>query len=167
MQWHKQWQKQKQRKKYEEKYKKAQKQISVALFVLIIVGLPLISLLSPYKTMSEQENRELESFPQLTFDSFVSKSFMTHFGNFVSDHIAFRDQWVTVKATTTTLVGKRDNQREGEDRVYLGKNCLIDDIKAPTKAIYESNIEAINKFAKKNQEAHISAPCSHSGGNRA
>ena len=92
------------------------KKISVILFALIIVAIPVISLLSPYKKVSEQENRSLTAFPTFSFDQVVSKKFMAGFGDFVSDHIAFRDQWVAAKAELWTLLGKKDNQREGEDR---------------------------------------------------
>jgi hypothetical protein len=124
------------------------KKISIVLFAFIIVAIPVISLLSPYKTESEQENRTLAAFPKFSFEQVVSKKFMTGFGSFVSDHIAFRDQWVAVKAGLITLTGKRDNQREGEDRIYLGNNCLIDDIKSPNAAEYQPNINEINEFAK-------------------
>lgn len=126
-----------------------QKKFSIVLFALILVGIPLISLLSPYKTVSEEENRNLAAFPEFSFNSVVSKQFMSGFDSFVSDHIAFRNEWVTVKAGAITLIGKRDNQREGEDRVYLGNNCLIDDVKSPVQSVYESNLDAINTFAKK------------------
>lgn len=121
-----------------------QKKISVILFTLIILLIPVISMLSPYKTVSVEENRGLASFPEFNFDTFTSKRFMSGFQDFISDHIAFRDQWVAVKADAEILAGKRDN-----NGVYLGDNCLIQNIKSPGNSIYSQNVDAINEFAKR------------------
>jgi hypothetical protein len=120
------------------------KKISVILFALIIFAIPLISLFLPYQKISVQENRMLADFPKFNFDEFTSKRFMKGFDDFVSDHIAFRDQWTTVKADLVTDIGKRDNKG-----VYLGDNCLIENIASPDPSVYQPNTEAINAFAKK------------------
>jgi hypothetical protein len=126
-----------------------QKKLSILLFTFILIGLPVLSALLPCNTYSEKENRTLASFPHLNFDAILSKQFMSGFDSFVSDHFAFRDWWVSAKAGVSTAIGKRDNQRTGETRVYLGNGCLIDDIRKPNGGIFEANIKAINTFAKK------------------
>ncbi|HEX3027277.1 MAG TPA: DHHW family protein [Clostridia bacterium] len=118
------------------------KKISVLVFAAIILLIPLASVLSPYRTISEDENRALTSFPVFNFDEFTSKRFMHNFDSFVSDHIVLRDGWTTVKAEATTLLGKRDNKG-----VYLGDNCLIENLSSPKESLWRPNLEAINTFA--------------------
>lgn len=123
------------------------KKIGVLLFAVIITAIPLLSLFSPYRSISEQENRVLASFPEFSLSEVVSKRFMNGFGDFVSDHIAFRDRWTAVKARAVTLIGKRDNKG-----VYLGKNCLIENIAGPDESVYKPNAEAIKRFAEQLQK---------------
>lgn len=123
------------------------KKISVAVFIAIILLVPVLSFLSPYKTFSEQENRILTGFPQFSFDEFTSRRFMNGFDSFVSDHIALRDSWITVKAQLSTLIGKRDNKN-----IYLGKDCLIQDIAKPNPAVYKANTQAIDDFIKSSKK---------------
>jgi hypothetical protein len=120
------------------------KKISVILFALIIVFIPVVSLLSPYRTVSQQENRVLAAFPVFNLEEFTSKRFMKGFDSFVSDHIAFRDSWTAMKADISTLMGSRDNKG-----VYLGDNCLIENIAPPNSSIYRPNIDALNAYAKR------------------
>ena len=120
------------------------KKISVILFALIILLIPVASLLSPYRSVSEQENRVLASFPVFNFEEFTSKRFMKGIDSFVSDHITCRDGWIALKADLVTLMGKRDNKG-----VYLGQNCLIQNIASPNPQIYRPNIDAISAFAKR------------------
>ncbi|MDR3645207.1 MAG: DHHW family protein [Clostridia bacterium] len=120
-----------------------QKKISVAVFALIVLAVPLISFASPYRTFSDQENRVLASFPVFNLQEVTSKRFMSGFGDFVSDHIFARDNWMAMKAFFTTLTGARDNKG-----VYLGKDCLIENIAEPNPSVYKPNVEAISAFAK-------------------
>lgn len=119
------------------------KKVSVILFAVIILMIPVISLLSPYKQISEQENRVLASFPVFNFKEFTSKRFMSGFDSFVSDHIAFRDGWTALKADFTVLLGRRDNRG-----VYLGDNCLIENLNKPDETVTQLNLQAIDKLAK-------------------
>ena len=121
-----------------------QKKISVVLFAAFILFMPLASLLSPYRTISEQENRMLAPFPVFSLEEVTSKRFMSGFDSFVSDHIAFRDGWTAIKAKVSTLMWNRDNKG-----VYLGKNCMIENIASPNPQVYGKNIDALNAFARR------------------
>lgn len=120
------------------------KKISVILFALIILIIPIASLFSPYKTVSLEENRKLASFPEFTAESVVSKKFMSGFSDFVSDHIVLRDQWIVLKEKISTALGKRDN-----NGIYLCGDRLIQKVEEPKPGVYKRNITAVNDFAKK------------------
>lgn len=120
------------------------KKISVILFALIILIVPIASLLSPYQTVSIEENRTLASFPEVTADSIVSKNFMSGFSDFISDHIVLRDQWIVLKEKISTAIGKRDS-----NGIYLCGDRLIQKVEEPKPGVYKRNITAVNDFAKK------------------
>jgi hypothetical protein len=67
---------------------------------------------------------------------------MSGFDSFINDHFALRDNWVELKARLTTLTGSRDN-----NGVFLGNDCLIENINPPDSTIYKANVQAINEYA--------------------
>ena len=69
---------------------------------------------------------------------------MSGFDGFVSDHIALRDGWTALKAGVTILTGRRDNRG-----VYLGDDCLIENLAKPDETITKLNTAAIDEFAKR------------------
>lgn len=119
------------------------RKISVILFALLIFGIPIASVFSPYKTVSAEENRKLASFPEVSFNSIISKDFMNGFSNFVSDHIVARDAWIVAKEKIASLAGRRDN-----NGIYLCGDRLIQKIEEPKNGIYKRNALSVDDFAK-------------------
>ena len=79
------------------------------LFCLFLAVMPLLTLLLPHKSFSEQENRNLAAPPRLSEQSLRSGRFMEDAEDWVSDHMVLRDQWVRLKALAERLSGKREN----------------------------------------------------------
>ena len=60
----------------------------------------------PKLDFSAEEKRSLSLFPQLSFESYKDKSFMTGVEIYISDHFAFRTSLFSVKVRLDRLAGK-------------------------------------------------------------
>lgn len=153
------------------------KKISVFLFAFFIVLFPVLSLLSPYRSHSDVEKRDLAKFPALTLSSYADRGFANGFNLFISDHFAGRDAWMVAHTALTLLTGSRESgtsvdttgdqknaqttaESDQGGQAFLGKGCLIGDLPQPDSAaspdyrqengkfIYQNNAAAIDAFAK-------------------
>lgn len=91
-----------------------------ALCVIVLLSIFLLAaalLLLPKKEYSEQENRYLEPFPELTLESVTSGSFMQDFETYLSDHFPFRDVFMTIQSRYQRLLGRN---QIGE--IYIGSD---------------------------------------------
>jgi len=91
-----------------------------ALCVITLLSVFLLAaglLLLPKKEYSAQENRYLESFPELTLESVTNGSFMKDFETYLSDHFPFRDVFMTIQSKYQRLLGKN---QIGE--IYIGRD---------------------------------------------
>ena len=117
------------------------------LFCLFLGGIAFISILIPDKSFSEMENRNLRPFPELTWNKFTSGRFMTEAENYVSDQIAFRDNWVSIKAIGEVLSGKQEN-----NGIYFAENdTLIRRVDEPNESQVEENIQYLRDFAARSE----------------
>lgn len=97
------------------------------LFCAYLGGMMVISLLLPKQEFSPLENRYLQKPPVFSMDALQSGQFMEDAEQYVSDHIAGRDLWITLKAWCERLSGKREN-----NGVYFCKqDTLINRIDPP------------------------------------
>ncbi len=96
----------------------------------------------PDKTYSENENRSLETAPELSADTVFSGDYTQNLGSYFSDQFPLRDSFVAVKAYSELVLGKRENNGV----IYAGCDTLI-----PRPAVSEDriddNIKAISEFA--------------------
>ena len=96
--------------------------VLLSIFVLT-AGL----LFLPKKEYSAQENRYLESFPEITLESVVDGSFMQDFETYLSDHFPFRDVFMTIQSRYQRLLGRN---QIGE--IYIGRDgYYIEEYKEP------------------------------------
>lgn len=116
--------------------------ISIAVFFILILSLPIITILLPKQEISEMENRELEEFPEVSFDTYLDKSLMQGIDTYVSDHFAMRTNWMTAKTTIESLLGKYEF--EG---VYLLDDRMVEKLEAPDPEVIEKSIAGINNYA--------------------
>ena len=117
--------------------------LTTILFCLFIGSISLISTLVPDKGFSEMENRNLRPLPELTSRRFFSGRFMTEAETYASDQIAFRDNWVGLKAFAEILSGKKEN-----NGIYFAQeDALIRRIEEPEADQAEENIQHLHTFA--------------------
>ncbi len=86
------------------------------LFLFIPLVVLIISIVLPDKGFSEKENRVLSSRPHLNGSQIASGGFEKQFETYENDQFPLRDLWITLKAGTDRLMGKRKRM------VYIWEN---------------------------------------------
>ena len=121
--------------------------------IIIIASLTLVfsllTIFSPKKNYSENENRYLEDFPKLSFTSVKDASFMKDTETYVSDHFIMRDFFMTVKTIYERMTGRNriNNIYMCDDGYYIEE---YNGLKNPGK------IEtAIKRLSEKCSDANI------------
>ncbi len=118
--------------------------VLVFLFCGFIAVFFLLNIFLPNREFSEQENRVLASAPTFTLDSLASGKFTSDFETYTTDQFAFRDQWITLKAASELMVGKKENN----DVYYCGDDTLIEGYTAPDQAQVDTNIAALESLVE-------------------
>ena len=83
--------------------------LTVILFCVVIASVSLLFVILPDKTFSQQENRDLAMFPELTKESFFSGEFAKQLNVYFADQFPFRNQLVKLHAATEQLFLKGSN----------------------------------------------------------
>jgi len=123
----------------------ASSQIQILLFCAFIGAFFLLFIIIPDKKNSEQENRELQTLPEFSFESLFSKQFTSKFESYTTDQFPFRDSWTTLKARCEFLSGKQENKN-----VYLCENnSLIERYDTPDQTQLDTNIDAVASLSEK------------------
>ena len=119
--------------------------ITVIVCFAIICLLSICSVLTPAKDFSENENRYLAQFPQLSVKSVMSKEYMEELEDYSCDQFVMRDNFMSMYAKYCKITGKTEI-----NHVYLAKDgYLIEKYKQPTHT--EEIIERWNRFFEKSQ----------------
>ena len=117
--------------------------------ILLWAAFSVFNAVSPSREFSENENRELASFPEFSPDRVLSGTFMEEFNGYVNDQFVLRDD--CVKAYY--LMEYARNMRE-INGVYICKDSLISNIDEPKPECVDANINGVNllteRFADKN-----------------
>lgn len=121
------------------------------LFLILIFGGTIWSMLTPSREYSETENRYLAQMPELSKDTLLDKSFMTDYENYISDQFFLREEWITLKTWVDRLSLKEDS-----NGVYFGKDDYL--ISVPLASDYESetcskNITYVSDFIHSQETA--------------
>ena len=75
---------------------------------VILLGLSVGSFFfTPDRAFSENENRYLQTTPELTADNVLSGKFMTEVENYTSDQILLRDFWTGARSALQRLEGRQ------------------------------------------------------------
>lgn len=115
------------------------------VFIIIIFGFFISTIIMPDKTFSDLENRTLSQIPKFSIDSLLDGRFTIKFESYFNDQFPLRDNLVTLKTSIDSLLGKSEN-----NGVYIGKdNNLYEQIKKPIPDSTNANIQAVNTFAEK------------------
>ena len=64
---------------------------------------------SPDRTFSEMENRNLEQMPTPSVETLLSGEFMKDFETYTTDQFVARDSWIGLKSATERVLGKQEN----------------------------------------------------------
>lgn len=78
---------------------KKQNWVVIGLFLVMIFGLTIATLLKPNTEFSEKENRVLAQMPELSAQSYFSGEFAKDYEAYITDQFIFRDQWIRLKTT--------------------------------------------------------------------
>lgn len=112
----------------------------MVFLVLIAIG----SLVAPDREFSENENRYLAKFPEISIDSILNCDFQDGLEKYINDQIFGRDTWITIKTAIQKFVG--DTEIGG---AYVGKDgydfekITQDDV---DEKLVDRNIAQIQKF---------------------
>lgn len=128
--------------------------ILVCCFFVFLLGVPMITLCSNDQSFSENENKYLAQKPKFSVEHVLSGAFMEDMSQYLSDQIAFRQFWITLKTKTLKLLGSQEI-----NGVYIGKDDYLIEKWLPQDVDVEQfnqNIEAIDQFAKRHhQPTHV------------
>ena len=127
------------------------KKILAILFAVVLVSLAVITAFSKKASFSEEENRNLSTFPSFSLSAINDKSFMNGFDSYISDHFFGRNFWVNLKSSLELLTLKKENN----SILLTSKNSLVEDLKKPDERRVNMNISGIEGFAKNNPDAKV------------
>ena len=90
------------------------------IFLLLIFGFTVATLIRPQKERSETENRVLQQRPELTWDSLLAGEFADDYEEYLSDQFILRDSWITLKTAAERAALKQET-----NDVYFGKDGYL------------------------------------------
>ena len=96
------------------------------LFLVLIFGFTIASMLAPERGFSENENRVLASRPQFSWETLFNGTYITDYETYVTDQFVMRDAWIGLKTRVELALLKKDI-----NGVYFGKDdYLIEKLEA-------------------------------------
>lgn len=132
---------------------KIHKIILVAAFFLFLVAMPVLTFINlpkEDKPFSENENRTLAGFPEISFEAYVDKSAMTGFEDWFSDRFFGREEWIKLKNSTERFIGKTE-----VNGIFTVEDRMMQVWKGYNKEFIDKNLAAINKFTEKNSDIPV------------
>ncbi len=127
--------------------------ILTALFCAFILAVGLLIYILPQKSFSENENSDLQTFPKLTYDSFMHGDFTSELAEFYTDQIPCRDFLIGLKGFSELALLRGEN-----NGVLVGKNGHLISKHLYTHKNYDNlklNALAIKTFEKNAAELGI------------
>lgn len=96
--------------------------IPIAMFLAMIFGGMLWSMMTPEQSYSDTENRFLESKPKFSLESLFAEedSFTQKYEAYITDQFPIRDKWIGFKTQVEKLLGKVETKD-----VFLGKDDYL------------------------------------------
>lgn len=131
------------------KNKNLLKFITIAFFLIFIFSVPIITLFTEDKKISEIENKILAQFPRISFENISSKKFMKNLDEYTSDQFPLRPSFIKLKNTYSYIIGQREFRN-----IYVGKdNRLMEKYEFNKEAVDEniSNILKISSYMYEKQ----------------
>ncbi|MBU3660882.1 MAG: hypothetical protein FGM14_13480 [Flavobacteriales bacterium] len=86
--------------------------LNTILFLICIVTAPILYFYLPKQKVSQDEKRNLASFPELNFKNYVSGKWADSVDNFVDDNFPFRQDFIKMAVIAKTYKGFRLKNKE-------------------------------------------------------
>ena len=115
--------------------------LTVALFALALLAVPLLFLLLPYRSFSDAERRYLADPPKLSDEKLSDWSFDDKTETFLADHLPVRDALVSINAYMTLYTG-----RQVSADVYCDSDGYL--VEAPVGFDANEVARRLNRIAK-------------------
>ncbi len=126
----------------------------IALFLIVILAVPIVTIALPKQERSENENRTLAKFPTLLskdgdikWDYITVRdkpSFMDDIETYFADHLAGRELWVSAKNKMEKAIGKQEISG-----VYTYNGNMIQVFKEYDAENVQNSLEGISIFAER------------------
>ncbi|MDE7279063.1 MAG: hypothetical protein K2N26_04990, partial [Oscillospiraceae bacterium] len=108
--------------------KRAASIITTSVFLALFIGIGAVSLILERPTVSETENRELETFPKFSLESYLNGSFTAQLDKYFTDTVPFRDTLNEYAAVLENAKGIPSPQFYGVEIVNHGPEEIIDSL---------------------------------------
>ena len=133
--------------------KKTASILIIVIFVLLFAFFTGFSIFGEKKDFSVNENRALQTLPNISVDNVLDGSFQKDYDSFLSDQFEFRDFWVTAKTRIMLALGKKDI-----NGVFIGKDDYL--IEKYTDSDFDDdlvkyNIDMISDFLNRTAELEV------------
>ena len=114
-------------------------------FAAVAAGLGLvINLVTPSKTFSAGENRNLAQRPKLSAEALRSGSWFSDFDSYYADQFVGRDFWMSLDFSVNYLRGQREFSN-----VYTGRDgYLLSKPETPNETAVQNTVQAINAYSE-------------------
>ncbi len=123
--------------------------VLLSLIIIMFYALSIFNIFQPHrKTISELENRNLETFPEFTFDAFMSGSFFEKIDLFVSDTFIYRDELMSLSQKINSYKSISNFIKESDDHfVFIPSKAgeMVDIKKGFEEETSENNVESIEE----------------------
>lgn len=126
--------------------------LTLILFVGLIAAFAISFWVIPDRDFSEEENRVLTKFPEVSSESVFSGKFTADFADYMADQFPLRDQLVGVKAAAELALGKREN-----NVIFVISDTLAERFDSVNADNLTRNVEAIEAFVSACRDRGVSA----------
>ena len=125
------------------------RKIAVILYCVIILGLTVLFFVFPKEEFSQNENRYLAKFPELSRETYMSGEYMDALSEWLSDHFPMRDWFLGYK--TAFEIATRRREIGG---VYIAKDdYLIEGYATPVNT--QRICDTFRKFYEKTDKSTV------------
>lgn len=131
--------------------RRAQGILLACLLLLTAVIFDFVSLLTPDRSYSEQENRKLAAFPALSRDAVTDGSWFSDFDSYVADQFAARDFWISFQLHFSRFMGAK----ESNGVLLCADHYLMEPPVEPDEAMLSRSLTAIEGLSERFSELNF------------
>ncbi len=118
--------------------------IIISLFLLLVFGMTVLDVISPDRSFSENENRELALFPEVNTERIFSGEFGRDYESYITDQFVLRDPFIKIKFLSDRALLKAES-----GGVYITGDTLFVKQSDVNEEYLKKNVSAIDTFASK------------------